>query len=92
MLRQPFRPIDIIYKPVKKCDEMINCYFDEKLNATFRVSFSEGTKIKHCSAWQCYFSSNYCGKKNKFDRHFENCTGRPSSAYNFNAHSLLIFE
>ena len=26
-VRQSFRPIDIIYKPVKKCDEITNCYF-----------------------------------------------------------------
>ena len=26
-LRQPFHPVNVIYKPVKKCDEIINCYF-----------------------------------------------------------------
>ena len=54
-LRQTFRPTDIIYKPVKRSDEIINCYFSEKLNQAFCVSFNEGTKIKHCTAWQCYF-------------------------------------
>ena len=26
-LRQPFHPIDIIYKPVNKCDDIVNCLF-----------------------------------------------------------------
>ena len=25
-LRKPFRPIDIIYKPVKKCDDILDCF------------------------------------------------------------------
>ena len=74
-LIQPFCPIDIIYKPAKNPDDMINCYFSEKLNLAFRASFNEGTKIKYYSACQCYFCSKYNARKDKFDRHFENYTG-----------------
>ena len=91
-LRQHFRPIDIIFKTVKKCDEIINCYFSVKLNAAFRRIYNEGPTIKHCSAWQCYFCSNYNDRKVKFDRHFKNCTGRSGYVYNFNTQSLLTFE
>ena len=49
-LRQSFRSIDIIYNPVEKCDEIVNCYFSEKLNAAFQGIYNEGRKIKHCSA------------------------------------------
>ena len=31
-------------------------------------------------------------KKDKFDRHFENCTGRPGYVYNFKTQNLLMFE
>ena len=48
-LRQPFCPIDIMHKPVKKSDDIINYYFNEKLNIAFHASFNEGSKIKHCS-------------------------------------------
>ena len=35
-LRQTFHPIHIIYKLVKKVDDMIkNCFFSEKLNIAF---------------------------------------------------------
>ena len=84
--RKKFRPVDIIYKPIKKNDELINCYFSEKFNFGFHGKFTEGsdTKIKYCSAWQCYFCSNFYGRKDKFERHIENCTGQPGIVYNFN--------
>ena len=87
-MRQPFSLIDMIYKPVKKCDEIINCYFSEKLNAAFQANFNDGTKIKQYSAWQCYFCSDSYGRNDKFDCHFENCTGCPGYVYNFNMQSL----
>ena len=62
------------------------------MNAAFRASFNEGIKIKHRSAYPCYFCSNYYGRKDKFDRHFENCTGRPGYVYNCYTQSLLKFE
>ena len=43
-LRQPFRPIDIIYKPVNKCDDIADCFFfffREKLNPAYRTLYSK---------------------------------------------------
>ena len=42
--------------------------------------------------WQCYFCLNYYAIKDKFDYHFENCTGRPGYVYNFNIRNLLTLE
>ena len=91
-LRQKMSPIDIIYKPVKKEDEIIECFFTSQINLAYRSTFSENQKIKHSTAYQCFFCSNYYGRKNKFDRHIENCTGKPSYIYNFNIQNILTFE
>ena len=64
----------------------------EKLNVAFRVSYSEGKRIKHSTVSQCYFCANYYTRKDKFDRHIENCTGLPGYVYNFNTQSLLMFD
>ena len=61
-LRQKMSPIDIIYKPVKKEDEIIECFFSSQMNLAYRASFSvnkESKKLKHSTAFQCYFCSTY---------------------------------
>ena len=50
-LRQPFHPIDIIHKHVKKCNDIVDCFFSKKLNLAFRVSYSEVQRIKCNTAW-----------------------------------------
>ena len=58
-LRQTFCHIDIISKPVRKSDNIIDSFFSKKLSLAFRVSYSGGQTIKRSTAWQCYFCSNY---------------------------------
>ena len=67
-------------------------FFSKRINLVYRTSFSKIQKIRHGTAFQCYFCSNYYGRKDKFDRHIENCTGRPGFVYNFNIQSLLTSE
>ena len=38
-------PIDIIYKPVKKEDEIIERFFSVKIHLAYRPTFSENEKI-----------------------------------------------
>ena len=85
-------PIDIIYKPVEKEDEIIERFFSVKIHLAYRPTFSENEKNRHGSTFQCYFCCNYYVKKDKFHRHIENCTGRPGYVYNFNIQNLLTFE
>ena len=83
-LRQKMSPIDIIYKPVKTETENIECFFSKRINMAYRTTFNENEKIRHGTAFQCYFCSNYYERKDKFDRHIINCTGRPGYVYKFN--------
>ena len=91
-LTQKFVPINIIYKPVRKCTEIIKSYFSSKLNLAFRSTFSENSKIRHGTAFQCYYCSNWYGRKDKFDRHLNYRFGKPGYVYNFNTQSLVTFE
>ena len=91
-LTQKFIPINIIYKPVRKCSEIINCYFSSKLNLVFRSTFSGNSKIRHSTAFQCYYCSNWYSRKDKFDLHLNCCVGKPGYVYSFNTQSLVTFE
>ena len=92
-IRKTFLPIDIIYKLVKTTKK-IDCNFSDQTNLAFPSTFSEGEEggIRHVSAWKCYCCSNYYGKKDKFDRHFQICSGQPGIDYNFNTQSSVSFE
>ena len=83
-LRQKMSLIDIIYKPVKKETENIECFFSTRVNMVYRSTFNKNEKIREGTAFQCYFCSNYYRRKDKFDRHIKNCTGRPGYVYSFN--------
>lgn len=68
-LRQSFRPVDILFEPVKKPDQLVNCFLSEKLNLVLRASCSDGPKsgkVKPSTAWQCYFCLNYYARKERY--------------------------
>ena len=90
-LRREMSPIDILYKPVRK-QVNFDCFFTTEINLAYRTSFSEGERIRHGTAFQCFYCSNYCGRKNVWEKHLQHCTGHPGFAYNFNTRSLLTFE
>ena len=50
-LRQKMSLIDIIYKSVKRGDEIIECFFSSQINLAYRTTFSENQKIKHSTAF-----------------------------------------
>ena len=51
-LRQEMSPINIIYKPVKKDTENIECFFSNRINLGYRTTFSENQKLRHGTAFQ----------------------------------------
>ena len=57
-IMQKFIPIEINYKPVKNCNEIINCYFSNKINSAFRSTLSENGILRQGTAFQCHFCSN----------------------------------
>ena len=64
------------------------------MNLAYRTTYSEDKKmtLKHGAAFQCYFCSNYYCRKDRYDRHIENCVGKPGFIYNFDTQNLLPFE
>ena len=91
-LRKEISPIDFLYKPVKKDTNNVECFFSTQINLAYRNTFSEDKKVRHGTAFQCFFCSKYFGRKNMWERHFQNCTDRPGFVCNINTRTLLTFE
>ena len=94
-IRKDFTPVDIIYKPVKKQDTILNCFFTDKLHLAYKAVYNETKKwdkLKSTCAFQCYFCSKFYTRKVKLDFHIKNCTGKTGFIYNFQTRNLLTFE
>ena len=94
-IRRNFLPIDIIYNPVKNENEIINCYFTDKIHLAYRTSYNEGTKtdtLKHTNAFRCYFCTKFFCRRERFEKHLNCCNGKPGFAYNFDTQNILTFE
>ena len=58
-LRKKFKAIDIVYKPVRKFDAEIKCYFSQDTSRAYRSTWSKGEKLLHGFASQCYYCSKF---------------------------------
>ena len=54
-LRKEISPIDVLYKPVKKDTDNVECFLSTQINLAYRTNFSEGKKVRHGPAFQCFF-------------------------------------
>ena len=91
-IQKDFTPIDIVYTPVKSENETIKCFFTKKIHLAFRTSYTTGEKIKHTSAFRCYYCTSFFVRKERFEKHLKNCTGKPGYVYNFDTQNILTFE
>ena len=94
-IRKEFTPVDIIYKPVKKENAILNCFFTDKLHLAYKAVYNETTKwdkLTSSCAFQCYFCGKFWTRQTKLATHMKNCLGKPGFVYNFQTRNLLTFE
>ena len=63
-----------------------------QINLAYKTTFSEGEKVRHGTAFQCFYCWKYYRRKNMWERHLQNYTGHPGFVYNFNTRTLLTCE
>ena len=94
-IRKEFTPVDIIYKPVKKENAILNCFFTDKLHLAYKAVYNQTTKwdkLTSSCAFQCYFCGKFWTRQTKLATHMKNCLGKPGFVYNFQTRNLLTFE
>ena len=91
-IQKDFSPIDIVYEPVKNQNEIVNCYFTDKIHLAFRTTYSEGKKVKHTNAFRCYYCTKFFSRRERFEKHLSFCNGKPGYVYNFDTQNILTFE
>ena len=89
--RTKFAPIEIIFKPVKRWDDIIDCYFSTDLSAAYRVEWSVGKNIRHARTFQCYHCNAYYIQKD-IKNILKNVQKIPGVVYNFTSQNPVSFE
>ena len=87
-----FRPIVIIYKPVKKWHSTIDCSFSTNLATAYRAEWSTEETLSHARAYHCYYCSSYYIQKARYQKHMEKCSEMYWVVYNFTNQNILSFD
>ena len=85
-------PINIIYKPVRSREEIVECFFSTDIRLAYRGFFIRGEKSGSCHPWECYYCASYFDRQATFERHIKYCAGKPGVVYDFNTQNLVTFE
>ena len=91
-LRKTFKPINVVYKPVRKPEKKISCYATFNISKVYRSSCGQGDKLSHGFAYECYYCGKFFARADKHKRHVDNCSGINGIVYNFNNQNLVTFE
>ena len=68
--KQDLIPINIVYKPVKKEDEVINCFFTDDLKNTYRGVYNNSQGVRTANTlYECYYCNDFFTIKSKFEKH-----------------------
>ena len=94
-VRREFSPINIIYKPVKKRNAVLNCFFTDRLHLAYKAVYNESVKwdkLKSACAFECYFCGRFWVRQSRLELHMKNFVGKPGFVYNFQTRNLLTYE
>ena len=86
-------PINVLYKPVKKQDEVINCYFTDDLKNAYRALYYKSQQIVTANTlYECFYCNDFFTFKPKLERHLRVCGKKPGVLYDFNLKNVVLFE
>ena len=85
-----FEPLDIIYKPVKRLDEILECYFKSAIPLAF--SAKDCNVRYNRTAYQCHYCNDFIIGKPCAEKHLRVRAKRTGIVYKFNNQHLTTFE
>ena len=92
-LRTKFKPINIIYKPIKSPEKEVLCFCKNYISNSYRNSCgATSDKVSHWFALKFYYCGKFFAIADKQKKYIEKCTGVPGIIYNFNNKNLITLE
>ena len=87
-------PIDILYLPVKKIDETIDCYFTDSIHLAFKMSMSvrKSKLLEHINAYQSHGCLIFYAVKSTFESYLKIFSNMPGVIYKSENQNLASFK
>ena len=89
--KENFQLIDIVYKPVSKISQTINCYFSKSKRNAYRIvsGLKKGKGVT--SADQCFTYNKFFIQKKYLEKHLQVCSSMPGIIYRSENQSIQTF-
>ena len=86
-------PVNILYKPVKKQDDVLKCYFTDDLQNAFRALYLKSQQVRAASTlYECFYCNEFFLVKSIYEKHVRDCGKKPGVLYDFNLKNIVTFE
>ena len=91
--RQTFKPINVLYIPVKHPNDAISCFTTNDISKAYRAIVTQKGKIaKSGNAYECFYCFRYFLCQDCWKKHVNVCSGVLGIVYNFNTQNLVTYE
>ena len=86
-------PVNILYKPIKKSDNFVKCYFVSDLKNAYRTTYEKSLRQHTANTLnECYYCNDFWLIKTKYERHLKVCGKKPGVIYDFTLKNIVTFE
>ena len=89
LIRQNYKSINIVYKPVPKINQIINCYFTISMRNVYRVVSDKNNVFTTTD--QCFGCNKFFIERKSLERHMIVCGHLPGIVYKFKNQNIQTF-
>ena len=86
-------PVNVLYKPIKKSENFVKCYFANDLKNAYRTTYEKSLRQHTANTlYECYYCNDFWLVKSKYEKHLKTCGKKPGVVYDFTLKNIVTFE
>ena len=86
-------PVNILYKPIKKENDVIKSYFTDDLKNAYRALYLKSSQLTAANTlYECFYCNEFWSGKSRYEKHLRTCRKKPGVVYDFNLKNIVTFE
>ena len=87
-------PVNILYKPVKRENDVIECFFTDDLKNVYRALYMRSSMHESLAKtlYECFYCREFWLRKCKWQNHIRVCGKKTGVVYNLQLKNIVTFE